>query len=50
MEALRSISDFSAPFLLPGGDIDTTKDDLPAMSGVVILKHNGSGYEPVSGS
>jgi len=23
---------------------------LAAMSGVVILKHNGSGYEPVSGS
>ncbi|WP_417562086.1 ABC transporter substrate-binding protein [Microbacterium sp.] len=50
MEALRSISGFEAPFLLPGGTIDTTAGDLPAMSGIMILKYNGSGYEPVSGS
>lgn len=46
MEALRSISGFEAPFLLPGGVIDTTVDGLPAMNGVVVLKFNGQGFSP----
>ncbi|MDQ1130877.1 ABC transporter substrate-binding protein [Microbacterium sp. SORGH_AS_0888] len=46
MTALRSISGFEAPFLLPGSTIDTTNSDLPAMSGVVIQKFTGNGYAP----
>ena len=44
MKALRSISGFEAPFLLPGGTIDTTKDRLPAMSDVVVQQFNGTGF------
>ncbi|CDK01163.1 putative Amino acid-binding protein [Microbacterium sp. C448] len=44
MEALRSISDYSAPFLLDGGVIDTTTDDRPAMSTVVVQMYNGAGF------
>lgn len=44
MEALRSISDFPAPFLLDGGVIDTTIDDRPAMSNVVVQTYNGAGF------
>ncbi len=44
MEALRSISDFDAPFMLPGAAIDTTTDGTPAVSEVVVQKYNGKGY------
>ena len=47
MEALRSISDFEAPFLLPGGRIDATVDGLPAMTGVAVQKFNGTGFTVV---
>ncbi len=47
MESLRSISGFEAPFLLEGGVIDTTNENLPAMSGVVVQEFNGSGFTSV---
>ena len=47
MKALRSISGYKAPFLLPGGTIDTTKDGLPAMNDVVVQQFNGTGFIPV---
>ncbi|MEV1130506.1 ABC transporter substrate-binding protein [Agromyces sp. NPDC049794] len=47
MEALFSIEGFEAPFLLPGGTIDTTKDGLPAMSEVKVMAFNGTGFAPV---
>jgi ABC-type branched-subunit amino acid transport system substrate-binding protein len=46
MTALRSITDYSAPFLLEGGTIDTSRDGLPAMSEVDVLKFNGTGFAP----
>ncbi|HET8779002.1 MAG TPA: ABC transporter substrate-binding protein [Agromyces sp.] len=45
MEALLNISDFDAPFMLPGAAIDTTVDGIPAVSTVVVQKYNGKGYE-----
>ncbi|KRA24523.1 amino acid-binding protein [Microbacterium sp. Root61] len=48
MKALRSISDFEAPFLLPGGTIDTTVDGLAAMNGVTVQEYNGTGFTPVT--
>ena len=47
MESLRSISGFEAPFLLEGGVIDTTNENLPAMSGVVVQEFNGSGFTSI---
>jgi branched-chain amino acid transport system substrate-binding protein len=47
MDALFSIEGFEAPFLLPGGTIDTTKDGLPAMSDVKVMAFNGTGFAPV---
>ncbi|KAA9134950.1 ABC transporter substrate-binding protein [Microbacterium caowuchunii] len=46
MEALRSVSGFSAPFLLDGGLIDATHEDRPAMSDVVVMEFNGAGFGP----
>jgi hypothetical protein len=46
-EALLSIEGFEAPFLLPGGKIDTTKDGRPAMSDVNVMAFNGTGFTPV---
>jgi ABC-type branched-subunit amino acid transport system substrate-binding protein len=46
MEALGSISDFEAPFLLPGATINTVEDGLPAMSDVQVLQYNGTGFVP----
>ncbi len=47
MDALLNISDFDAPFMLPGAAIDTTNDGIPAVSQVVVQKYNGTGYETV---
>jgi ABC-type branched-subunit amino acid transport system substrate-binding protein len=47
MEALLSISNFDAPFMLPGAAIDTTEDGIPAVSQVVVQKYNGKGYDTV---
>ncbi len=47
MEALRSINGFEAPFLLPGGTINTTVDGLPAMGGLIVQQFNGTGFTPV---
>src|SRR5690606_5705621 len=47
MEALLSVSDFDAPFMLPGAAIDTTRDGIPAVSEVVVQKYNGTGYDTV---
>jgi len=47
MTALRSISDFTAPFMLDGTSVDTTTGDQPAVSSVVIQKFNGKGYDTV---
>lgn len=46
MDALRSIDDYQAPFLLDGGVIDASEPDLPAMSGVMVLQFNGAGFAP----
>jgi len=48
MEALRSIKDFAAPFLIDDGVIDTTHPDLPAMSTVAVQKYNGKGFDLVT--
>ena len=47
MAALLSIDEFEAPFLLPGGTINTTVDGLPAMGGLIIQQFNGAGFTPV---
>jgi ABC-type branched-subunit amino acid transport system substrate-binding protein len=47
MKALRSIKDFQAPLMLPGTSVNTTKDDQPAVSSVVVQKYNGRGYDTV---
>ena len=47
MEALRSIKDFQAPLMLPDTSVDTTQDDQPAVSSVVVQKYNGRGYDTV---
>ncbi|GAB3618262.1 ABC transporter substrate-binding protein [Okibacterium endophyticum] len=44
MEALRNISDFSAPLMLEGTSVTTTEDGQPAVSTVVVQKYNGTGY------
>ncbi|NAZ82197.1 ABC transporter substrate-binding protein [Kineococcus sp. R8] len=49
MTALRGISGFTAPLLLPGITIDTTKEDQAAVSSVNLVRYNGTGYEPVQG-
>ena len=46
MEALMSIKDYSAPFMLEGSTIDTTQDGKPAVSAVQVQKYNGKGYAP----
>ncbi|MDX2376790.1 ABC transporter substrate-binding protein [Microbacterium sp. LRZ72] len=50
MTALRSVQDFEAPFLLEGGVIDTTIEDRPAMSEVVVQEFDGTGFTPVPAS
>jgi ABC-type branched-subunit amino acid transport system substrate-binding protein len=47
MKALRSIKDYTAPLMLPGTSVDTTKDGEPAVSTVVVQKYNGHGYDTV---
>jgi ABC-type branched-subunit amino acid transport system substrate-binding protein len=47
MEALRSISDFTAPLMLEGTSVNTTEDGQPAVSSVVVQKYNGKGYDTV---
>ncbi|MGY1841347.1 MULTISPECIES: ABC transporter substrate-binding protein [unclassified Modestobacter] len=47
MEALRSISGYEAPLMLPGTAVDTTEDDQPAVSTVNVQKYNGTGYDTV---
>lgn len=47
MTALRSISGFHAPFLLGTQGIDTTKDEAPALSDLVLVRYDGSGLSPV---
>jgi branched-chain amino acid transport system substrate-binding protein len=47
MEALRSISGFEAPLMLPDTSVDTTQDGQPAVSSVVVQKYNGKGYDTV---
>jgi ABC-type branched-subunit amino acid transport system substrate-binding protein len=46
MDALMSIKDYSAPFMLEGSTIDTTQDGKPAVSAVQVQKYNGKGYAP----
>jgi branched-chain amino acid transport system substrate-binding protein len=46
MTALKSISGFQAPLMLPGITIDTTKSDQSAISKVGLVKYNGEGYAP----
>jgi branched-chain amino acid transport system substrate-binding protein len=47
MKALRSIKDYQAPLMLEGTSVDTTQDDQPAVSSVVVQKYNGRGYDTV---
>jgi branched-chain amino acid transport system substrate-binding protein len=47
MDALRSIKDFQAPLMLPDTSVDTSQDDQPAVSTVVVQKYNGRGYDTV---
>jgi branched-chain amino acid transport system substrate-binding protein len=47
MKALRSIKDYQAPLMLPDTSVDTTQDDQPAVSSVVVQKYNGRGYDTV---
>lgn len=47
MEAVRSVTDFQPPLMLPGAVVDTTSDDQPAVSTVVVQKFNGAGYDTV---
>src|SRR3954447_9625218 len=48
MKALRSIKDYQAPLMLPDTSVDTTQDDQPAVSSVVVQKYNGKGYDTVT--
>jgi len=48
MKALRSISDYQAPLMLPDTAVDTTKDGSPAVSTVLVQKYNGKGYATVT--
>jgi ABC-type branched-subunit amino acid transport system substrate-binding protein len=47
MEALRSISGYEAPLMLPDTSVDTGQDGQPAVSTVVVQKYNGRGYDTV---
>lgn len=47
MAAIRDVSDFDAPFMLPGASIDTSIDGTPAVSEVVVQKYNGTGFDTV---
>ena len=44
MEQLRTIEDFEAPLMLPGTSVNTTEDDQPAVSSLIVQKFNGTGY------
>ncbi len=46
MEALLSIKDYKAPFMLEGSVINTTVDGKPAVSDVTVQRYNGKGYAP----
>jgi ABC-type branched-subunit amino acid transport system substrate-binding protein len=48
MDALRSITGFQAPLMLPDTSVDTTQDGQPAVSTVVVQKYNGRGYDTVT--
>src|SRR3954449_7492250 len=47
MKGLRSIKHFQAQLMLEGTSVDTTQDDQPAVSSVVVQKFNGRGYDTV---
>ena len=47
MEALRNVSGYEAPLMLPGTLVDTTEAGQPAVSSVVVQKYNGRGYDTV---
>ena len=47
MTALRGISGFEAPLMLPGTSVDATQAGQPAVSSVVVQKYNGKGYDTV---
>jgi ABC-type branched-subunit amino acid transport system substrate-binding protein len=47
MEALRGITDYQAPLMLPDTSVNTTEDGQPAVSTVVVQKFNGKGYDTV---
>ncbi|GAB4079621.1 ABC transporter substrate-binding protein [Modestobacter muralis] len=47
MTALRGISGFEAPLMLPGTSVDATQAGQPAVSSVVVQKFNGKGYDTV---
>ncbi len=46
MEALMSIEDYSAPFMLEGSTIDTTEDGKPAVSAVSGAEVQRQGLRP----
>jgi ABC-type branched-subunit amino acid transport system substrate-binding protein len=48
MTALRSISGFQAPLMLPGTSVNTTVAGQPAVANVVVQKYNGTGYDTVT--
>jgi branched-chain amino acid transport system substrate-binding protein len=47
MEALRGITDFTAPLMLEGTSVTTSESGQPAVSTVVVQKYNGTGYDTV---
>ncbi len=48
MTALKSIKGFQAPLLLAGTTVDTTRTDQPAITGLSLVKFNGTTYAPVT--
>ncbi len=48
MTALKSIKNFKAPLLLDGSIVDTTHDNLPAISGLTLVAYDGTGYAPAT--
>jgi ABC-type branched-subunit amino acid transport system substrate-binding protein len=48
IEQLRTIAGFAAPLMLPDIQVNTTQDELPAVSTVVVQKYNGKGYDTVT--
>lgn len=48
MTALRSISGFEPPLALPGTTVDTTIENAPAISEVILEEFDGEAYVPVT--